>query len=165
MTEPLVRPREDASSGSRGSRAGVELRDQRGLTFDCSSTEEPGRSRQTRTDVKCGNSAILSLPIHSACRLLVPSDRSHCIRQIILRCGRMWGRFLCEMTFRSYGVSSAHWMRSTVFNFCKTAAKWQEAMIHWQDRPSLSFALMAVSCEALKPSDADRRQTRGGMSG
>src|SRR5262249_18280212 len=32
------------------------------------------------------------------------------------------------------------------------------ALIHWQDRPSLSFALMAVSCEALKPSDADQRQ-------
>jgi hypothetical protein len=42
--------------------------------------------------------------------------------------------------------------------FLQAAAKWQEAMIHWQDRPSLSFALMAVSCEALKPSDADERQ-------
>ena len=31
-------------------------------------------------------------------------------------------------------------------------------MIHWQDRPSLSFALMAVSCEALKPARADQRQ-------
>jgi hypothetical protein len=41
--------------------------------------------------------------------------------------------------------------------FLQAAAKWQEAMIHWQDRPSLSFALMAVSCEALKPSDSDRR--------
>jgi hypothetical protein len=41
--------------------------------------------------------------------------------------------------------------------FLQAAAKWQEAMIHWQDRPSLSFALMAVSCEALKTSDADRR--------
>jgi hypothetical protein len=42
--------------------------------------------------------------------------------------------------------------------FLQAAAKWQEAMIHWQDRPSLSFALMAVSCEALKPSNAHERQ-------
>jgi hypothetical protein len=42
--------------------------------------------------------------------------------------------------------------------FLQAAAKWQEAMIHWQDRPSLSFALMAVACEALKPSDADQRR-------
>jgi len=41
--------------------------------------------------------------------------------------------------------------------FLQAAAKWQEAMIHWQDRPSLSFALMAVSCEALKPPNADER--------
>jgi hypothetical protein len=40
----------------------------------------------------------------------------------------------------------------------QAAAKWQEAMIHWQDRPSLSFALMAISCEALKPAGADQRQ-------
>jgi hypothetical protein len=42
--------------------------------------------------------------------------------------------------------------------FLQSAAKWQEAMMHWQDRPSLSFALMAVSCEALKPPDADARR-------
>jgi hypothetical protein len=42
--------------------------------------------------------------------------------------------------------------------FLQAAAKWQEAMIHWQDRPSLSFALMAISCEALKPASADQRQ-------
>jgi hypothetical protein len=42
--------------------------------------------------------------------------------------------------------------------FLQAAAKWQEAMIHWQDRPSLSFALMAVACEALKPYDADQRR-------
>lgn len=42
--------------------------------------------------------------------------------------------------------------------FLQAAAKWQEAMIHWQDRPSLSFALMAVACEALKAPDADRRR-------
>jgi hypothetical protein len=41
--------------------------------------------------------------------------------------------------------------------FLQAAAKWQEAMIHWQERPSLSFALMVVACEALKPSDADDR--------
>jgi hypothetical protein len=42
--------------------------------------------------------------------------------------------------------------------FLQAAAKWQEAMIHWQDRPSLSFALMVIACEALKPSNADDRQ-------
>ena len=42
--------------------------------------------------------------------------------------------------------------------FLQVAAKWQEALIHWQDRPSLSFSLMAVACEALKPPDADDRQ-------
>ena len=47
--------------------------------------------------------------------------------------------------------------------FLQAAAKWQEAMIHFQDRPSLSFALMAVSCEALKPSDADRRNNCYGV--
>jgi hypothetical protein len=42
--------------------------------------------------------------------------------------------------------------------FLQAAAKWQEAMMHWQDRPSLSFTLMVIACEALKPSDADDRQ-------
>ena len=42
--------------------------------------------------------------------------------------------------------------------FLQAAAKWQEAMIHWQDRPSLSFALMVVACEALKPADSDSQQ-------
>jgi hypothetical protein len=41
--------------------------------------------------------------------------------------------------------------------FLQTAAKWQEALVHWQDRPSLSFALMVIACEALKPPDADDR--------
>jgi hypothetical protein len=41
--------------------------------------------------------------------------------------------------------------------FLQAAAKWQESLIHWQGRPSLSFALMAVACEALKPPDADNR--------
>jgi len=42
--------------------------------------------------------------------------------------------------------------------FLQAAAKWQEAIMHWQDRPSLSFTLMVIACEALKPSDADDRQ-------
>jgi hypothetical protein len=42
--------------------------------------------------------------------------------------------------------------------FLQAAAKWHEALIHWQDRPSLSFSLMVVACEALKPANADDRQ-------
>ena len=42
--------------------------------------------------------------------------------------------------------------------FLQAATKWQEAIIHWQDRPSLSFTLMVIACEALKPLDADDRQ-------
>jgi hypothetical protein len=38
--------------------------------------------------------------------------------------------------------------------FLQAAAKWQEAMMHWQERRSLSFALMVVACEALKPTGA-----------
>ena len=41
--------------------------------------------------------------------------------------------------------------------FLQAAAKWQEAMALWSDRDTLSFALMVVACEALKPPDADRR--------
>jgi hypothetical protein len=37
--------------------------------------------------------------------------------------------------------------------FLKAAAKWQEAVTLSLDRPTLSFALMVVACEALKPSD------------
>jgi hypothetical protein len=37
--------------------------------------------------------------------------------------------------------------------FLKAAAKWQEAVTQSLDRPTLSFALMVVACEALKPSD------------
>jgi hypothetical protein len=37
--------------------------------------------------------------------------------------------------------------------FLQVAAKWQEALMHWQDRSTLSFALMVIACEALKPSD------------
>jgi hypothetical protein len=39
--------------------------------------------------------------------------------------------------------------------FLQAAAKWQEAMTHWQDRPSLSFTLMVIACEELKPANAD----------
>jgi hypothetical protein len=41
--------------------------------------------------------------------------------------------------------------------FLQAAAKWQEALIHWRERASVSFALMVVACEALKPPDADDR--------
>ena len=36
--------------------------------------------------------------------------------------------------------------------FMQVTAKWQEALLHWQDRGTLSFALLVVACEALKPS-------------
>jgi hypothetical protein len=36
--------------------------------------------------------------------------------------------------------------------FLRAAAKWQEALMFWSDRRTLSFALMVVACEALKPS-------------
>jgi hypothetical protein len=55
------------------------------------------------------------------------------------------------MQYRSLGTEQRR-------QFLQAAAKWQEAMIHWQDRGSLSFALMVVACEALKPQDADDRQ-------
>ncbi len=53
--------------------------------------------------------------------------------------------------YRSLGVQQRA-------QFLQAAAKWQEAIIHWQDRPSLSFTLMVIACEALKPADADDRQ-------
>jgi hypothetical protein len=37
--------------------------------------------------------------------------------------------------------------------FLQVGAKWQEALMHWKDRSTLSFALMVVACEALKPPD------------
>jgi hypothetical protein len=37
--------------------------------------------------------------------------------------------------------------------FLQVAAKWQEALMHWQERSTLSFALMVIACEALKPSN------------
>lgn len=42
--------------------------------------------------------------------------------------------------------------------FLQAAVKWQEAMMLWPERPSLSYTLMVIACEALKPSDADDRQ-------
>ena len=36
--------------------------------------------------------------------------------------------------------------------FLQAAAKWQEALANWGERSTLSFALMVVACEALKPS-------------
>jgi hypothetical protein len=41
--------------------------------------------------------------------------------------------------------------------FLQAAAKWQEAMMHWQDRPSLSFTLMVIACEVLKLPNVDER--------
>jgi hypothetical protein len=38
--------------------------------------------------------------------------------------------------------------------FHQAAAKWQQALTHWGDQSTLSFALMVVACEALKPPDA-----------
>ena len=38
--------------------------------------------------------------------------------------------------------------------FVRAAAKWQEAMMFWRERRTLSFSLMVVACEALKPLDA-----------
>ena len=37
--------------------------------------------------------------------------------------------------------------------FLKAASKFQEALVHWAERGTLSFALMVVACEALKPAD------------
>jgi hypothetical protein len=39
--------------------------------------------------------------------------------------------------------------------FLQVAAKWQEALIHWKNRGTLSFTLLVVACEALKPSERD----------
>jgi hypothetical protein len=38
-------------------------------------------------------------------------------------------------------------------DFLQAAAKWQEALSHWGEERTLSFALMVVACEALKPSE------------
>ena len=37
--------------------------------------------------------------------------------------------------------------------FLQASAKWQEALMHWKERSTLSFALLVVACEALKPPD------------
>jgi hypothetical protein len=39
--------------------------------------------------------------------------------------------------------------------FLQAIAKWQEALMQSPDRHTLSFALMVVACEALKPSDRE----------
>jgi hypothetical protein len=39
--------------------------------------------------------------------------------------------------------------------FLRAATKWQEALMHWSEKDTLSFALMVVACEALKPSDPE----------
>jgi hypothetical protein len=41
--------------------------------------------------------------------------------------------------------------------FLQAAAKWQEATMHWGERSTLSFALMVVACEVLKPSEPEFR--------
>lgn len=37
--------------------------------------------------------------------------------------------------------------------FLQGAAKWQEALTNWAKRRTLSFTLLVIACEALKPSD------------
>lgn len=54
--------------------------------------------------------------------------------------------------------------------FLQAAAKWQEALTHWRERRTLSFALMVVACEALKPAGSEFRrhniyQVIGGLLG
>jgi hypothetical protein len=39
--------------------------------------------------------------------------------------------------------------------FLRAAIKWQEALMHWSEKDTFSFALMVVACEALKPSDPE----------
>ena len=42
--------------------------------------------------------------------------------------------------------------------FLQAAAKWQEALTHSSERSTLSFALMVIACEALKPTDSQYRE-------
>jgi hypothetical protein len=42
--------------------------------------------------------------------------------------------------------------------FLQAAAKWQEALTHWAERSTLSFVLMVVACEALKPPDREFKE-------
>jgi hypothetical protein len=44
--------------------------------------------------------------------------------------------------------------------FLQVAAKWQEGLLHWKDRSTLSFALMVIACESLKPSDRQFKEHR-----
>jgi hypothetical protein len=41
--------------------------------------------------------------------------------------------------------------------FLQAAAKWQEALSNWHERSTLSFALMVVACESLKPAGTEFR--------
>jgi hypothetical protein len=76
-----------------------------------------------------------------------PRGIDSCTNEITLRSdiADLWG------LYRSLGAKQRT-------QLLQAASKWQEAIIHWQDRPSLSFSLMVIACEALKPPDADDRQ-------
>jgi hypothetical protein len=39
------------------------------------------------------------------------------------------------------------------WQFLQVAAKWQEALLHWAERPTACFTAMVNACEALKPYD------------
>jgi len=41
--------------------------------------------------------------------------------------------------------------------FLQAAAKWQEALMYWRERSTLSYALMVVACESLKPVERQYR--------
>jgi hypothetical protein len=42
--------------------------------------------------------------------------------------------------------------------FLQSASKWREAMSHWSEERTRSFALLVVACEALKPSGREFRE-------
>ena len=42
--------------------------------------------------------------------------------------------------------------------FLRAAAKWQEALMYGRERSTLSYALMVVACESLKPADRQYRE-------
>jgi hypothetical protein len=41
--------------------------------------------------------------------------------------------------------------------FLRAAAKWQEALLLWRDRSTLSYTLLVIACEALKPGEPQFR--------
>lgn len=55
--------------------------------------------------------------------------------------------------WRNFRALTADYRR----NFLQAAAKWQEALSHQHERQTLSFALMVVACEALKPAEPQYR--------